>query len=166
MWVEWVSFEQRSSTTVTWILAYGNSPLKMLQGRVQCHNDCFINQCVCLVGKLQGNQQGACDVLYWGWPNTSSPKNFVTTDVKETGLQSLFLPCKLYGEQYNYGVFVAGENTNWVICLRSVWRREPVGHHRPSDRSERRHLGLGLSWSFVSERVTRHPLHWRSMQIG
>lgn len=56
-------------------------------------------------------------------------------------------------------------HTNWVICLRSVRRREPVGHHRPSDRSVRRHLGLGFSYIFGSERVVRHPLQRCGMQF-
>lgn len=49
--------------------------------------------------------------------------------------------------------FVARENFT-QISLRFVRRWEPVGHHRPFDRSVRHHLGLGLSWSFVFKGIT------------
>lgn len=58
--------------------------VEVLGDAVQSHADCVIHLPVCLLGSLQGGQQGFCDVLQMG--QRQSLEGFMTTDIMATGL--------------------------------------------------------------------------------
>ncbi len=58
--------------------------VQMLQNIMQSHVDCIIHRPVCSVGKLKRSSEGP--VMSFRWASTSFSNNFMTSDVRATGL--------------------------------------------------------------------------------
>lgn len=76
-----LQMEMSGITSLKAELKFTNSILvEVMQDVMQSHTECILSQPVCPVGKLQGAQQVLCDVI------SILPMNFVTTDLRVTGL--------------------------------------------------------------------------------
>jgi len=104
------------------------------------------------------------------WVNTSLSKEFMTTDVRATGLSSFnpvmedFLGTWMIMERLKHDGTSHGSSDGLKICVKmgASWSAETF---RQEGRWARR-LGPEPSWCSVCERADSHPLHGSSVPEG